>query len=341
MAEREAGKRATVATEWPAVGPARCVPAGDASTLAVLLESSPSFWRHLEALGGLSAQNYMEQLLVFVNAYLMLNELNKLAVFAVGSSSSHLLYQTSSCGTGVGAGSPAHQILERLQQAMRLEAETSRSSAATETALSSALSRALCFVNRMQRGYGGSFLSHGAAAGPAADDKPGRGVPLQSGAIARIAAPRVLCLLACPDAPSQYIAVMNAIFCAQRSGVLIDGCKLGAAHSRFLQQAAHLTGGTYLRPAKPAALAQYLLSVYAADPFSREFLRLPRPSSVDFRASCFCHKRPIDSGFVCSVCLSIFCKRVPACSTCGSEFSMPSMMDGDKTKRSGRAAPDG
>lgn len=44
----------------------------------------------------------------------------------------------------------------------------------------------------------------------------------------------------------------------QRSGILIDACRLGAGHSSFLQQAAYLTGGTYLRPAQPQALVQYL-----------------------------------------------------------------------------------
>lgn len=45
----------------------------------------------------------------------------------------------------------------------------------------------------------------------------------------------------------------------QRSEVAIDCCKLGEGHSTFLQQAAHLTGGVYLQPTRPAALLQYLL----------------------------------------------------------------------------------
>lgn len=61
--------------------------------------------------------------------------------------------------------------------------------------------------------------------------------------------------------PAQYIPTMNAIFAAQRCGVLIDACYLGASQSAFLQQAAHLTGGLYLRPARPAGLLQYLLTV--------------------------------------------------------------------------------
>lgn len=34
---------------------------------------------------------------------------------------------------------------------------------------------------------------------------------------------------------------------------------LGTADSAFLQQAAHVTGGLYLRPSRPRALLQYLL----------------------------------------------------------------------------------
>ena len=113
---------------------------------------------------------------------------------------------------------------------------------------------------------------------------------------------------------------MNAIFCAQAANVPIDACLLGGGESPFLQQACSLTGGVYVRPARPAALLQYLLSVFAADGASRGALALPQPRGVDFRASCFCHKRPVETGFVCSVCLSIFCTLCAECSTCGTEF---------------------
>lgn len=50
----------------------------------------------------------------------------------------------------------------------------------------------------------------------------------------------------------------------------------------------------------------------------------PSTASVDFRAACFCHRRVIDSGFVCSICLSIFCKvpRDAECLTCGNKLSL-------------------
>lgn len=36
----------------------------------------------------------------------------------------------------------------------------------------------------------------------------------------------------------------------------------------------------------------------------RRMLAVPTQDRIDFRAACFCHKRIVDIGFVCSVCLS-------------------------------------
>ncbi|EEC72394.1 hypothetical protein OsI_05675 [Oryza sativa Indica Group] len=103
--------------------------------------------------------------------------------------------------------------------------------------------------------------------------------------------------------------------------VPIDSCIVGTQDSAFLQQASYITGGVYLKPQELNGLFQYLAAVFATDLHSRTFLRLPKTLGVDFRASCFCHKKTIDMGYVCSVCLSIFCKYHKKCSTCGSEFN--------------------
>ncbi|XP_062078009.1 general transcription and DNA repair factor IIH subunit TFB4 isoform X3 [Humulus lupulus] len=112
-----------------------------------------------------------------------------------------------------------------------------------------------------------------------------------------------------------------------RSGALhpqprvpIDSCYIGSNNSAFLQQASYITGGVYLKPQQPDGLFQYLSTVFATDLHSRAFLQLPKSVGVDFRASCFCHKKTIDMGYICSVCLSIFCKHHKKCSTCGSVF---------------------
>lgn len=55
-------------------------------------------------------------------------------------------------------------------------------------------------------------------------------------------------------------------------------------------QACNITGGIYLRPQSPQGFVQYLLTVFACDLLTRSSLRLPHAASVDFRASCFCHK---------------------------------------------------
>ena len=39
-------------------------------------------------------------------------------------------------------------------------------------------------------------------------------------------------------------------------------------------------------------------------PFARKYLTAPTQEQVDLRAACFCHRRIVDIGYVCSVCLS-------------------------------------
>jgi transcription initiation factor TFIIH subunit 3 len=55
-----------------------------------------------------------------------------------------------------------------------------------------------------------------------------------------------------------------------------------------------------------------------------DLLVTPSADAVDFRAACFCHRNVVDIGFVCSICLSIFCE-VPAdaeCLTCGTKLTL-------------------
>ncbi|KAL2139740.1 hypothetical protein VTI28DRAFT_4749 [Corynascus sepedonium] len=61
-----------------------------------------------------------------------------------------------------------------------------------------------------------------------------------------------------------------------------------------------------------------------------ELLVTPSADAVDFRAACFCHRNVIDTGYVCSVCLSIFCEVPPGgeCLTCGTVLAL-----GDYGKR--------
>ncbi|KAF5826210.1 transcription factor Tfb4-domain-containing protein [Dunaliella salina] len=150
-----------------------------------------------------------------------------------------------------------------------------------------------------------------------------------------------------PRAPLALSGALSRALCLVhrlRSKPSSDAMVLGPPgfDSSFLQQAAHLTGGLYLRAPiggiKPeaqgagstmpqqghghmGAALQYLLSCLSADTVTRSMLRVHQPLGVDFRASCFCHKRPLNVGFVCSVCLSIFCTQLPHCAICGTAFT--------------------
>jgi transcription initiation factor TFIIH subunit 3 len=304
--------------------PARPPPA-DADFLTILLETGPAFWARLAAAGGPDPRVLLEQLLAFARAFALLDDANQFALFAVGGAGSSLLYATPGCAPyagGGGSGTPeasedvAEAVLGRLRVALAADAARgggSGGAGAFESALSAGLSRALCFINKFQRAGAGAAGGGSASASNTAS-------AAAPGARAR-ARPRVLVLAACPDAPAQYVGAMNAIFAAQRAGVAVDAAALGPADSPFLQQAAHLTGGAYLRPARPEALLQYLLAAAAAGGAARRLLRPPRAAAVDFRAACFCHRRPTDLGYVCSVCLSIYCGTAPACATCGAEFA--------------------
>ena len=133
--------------------------------------------------------------------------------------------------------------------------------------------------------------------------------------------PRIMVFSASPDLSEQYVAVMNCIFSAQKLKILIDSCVLIEQDSPLLQQAAYITGGVYMRPEhQREALIQYLLCAFLPDAETRQYLKVPLLKSVDFRASCFCHKRSENIAYVCSVCLSIFCTFKPVCPTCQVKF---------------------
>ncbi|GMH17405.1 hypothetical protein Nepgr_019246 [Nepenthes gracilis] len=272
----------------------------DVSLLVVLLDTNPYFWSTSND-SSVSLSNFLSHVLSFLNSILFLNQLNQVVVIATGYNSCGYIYDSSlSSSSSITKSSgngrvPAFcsELLENLEEFLTKDEKMSIEESIDgigSSLLSGSLSMALCYIQRIFR------------SGPLHPQ------------------PRILCLHGSPDGPEQYVAVMNTIFSAQRSMVPIDSCVIGAQHSAFLQQASYITGGVYLKPQQLDGLFQYLITVFATDLHSRNFLQLPKPAGVDFRASCFCHKNTIDMGYICSVCLSIFCKHHKKCSTCGSFF---------------------
>ncbi|XP_004290857.1 PREDICTED: general transcription factor IIH subunit 3 isoform X1 [Fragaria vesca subsp. vesca] len=267
--------------------------ADDVSLLMVLLDTNPFFWSS----SSLPFSKYLSHVLTFLNSILLLNQLNQVVVIATGYSSCSYIYDSASApGQGSDQGRmPAlcSHLLKKLEEFVAKDEQLLKEGSAEgipSSLLSGSLSMALCYIQKVFRS--GPQHPH----------------------------PRILCLQGSSDGPEQYVAIMNAIFSAQRSMVPIDSCYMGSNNSAFLQQASYITGGVYLKPQQPDGLLQYLTTVFATDLHSRAFLQLPKSAGVDFRASCFCHKKTIDTGYICSVCLSIFCKHHKKCSTCGSVF---------------------
>ncbi|XP_010530197.1 PREDICTED: RNA polymerase II transcription factor B subunit 4 [Tarenaya hassleriana] len=285
----------------------------DVSLLVVLLDTNPFFW----STSSLAFSQFLSHVLAFLNAVLSLNQLNQVVVIATGYGSCDYIYDSSlsSNRTFESGGMPAlfGNLLEKLEEFVSKDEESSKEESEGRIAsslLSGSLSMALCYIQRVFR----------------------------SGHIHP--QPRILCLQGSPDGPEQYVAVMNAIFSAQRSAIPIDSCYIGTQNSAFLQQASYITGGVHHKPQQLDGLFQYLTSIFASDLHSRGFIQLPKPAGVDFLASCFCHKNTIDMGYICSVCLSIFCKHHKKCSTCGSVFGQSKLDESSSASDKKRKTPD-
>ncbi|WCJ44630.1 General transcription factor IIH subunit 3 [Euphorbia peplus] len=284
----------------------------DVSLVVVLLDTNPFFW----STSSLSFSQFISPALAFFNSILLLNQLNHVVVIATGYNSCDYVYDSSwdENQTSDDGRMPAlySNMLQKLEEFMIKDEKLGKEETPRKIAsslLSGSLSMALCYIQRVFR----------------------------SGVLNP--QPRILCLQGSPDGPEQYVAVMNSIFSAQRSMVPIDSCYVGSHNSAFLQQASYITGGVYVKPQHLDGLFQYLVTVFATDLHSRGFLQLPRPAGVDFRASCFCHKTTIDMGYICSVCLSIFCKHHQKCSTCGSVFGQ-AQLDSSSESNNKRKAPE-
>ncbi|KAG0612663.1 hypothetical protein M758_6G044100 [Ceratodon purpureus] len=248
-------------------------PTDDVSQVVLLLDVNPFFWgadaERLNGSVGITFDQYFQHALMFLNGILLLNHTNKIVVIATGSSTCGFLYDSTatenisesitSKGKTKSQESRSELITQSMQEFVSKEEEAVKanpdSSKVQYSNFSGSLAMALCYIQRVLR----EPLPH--------------------------PQPRILCLQGSPDAPYQYISVMNSIFSAQRNGIPIDACVIGNQHSAFLQQASHITGGIYMKPPQPDGLFEYLMMIFATDLFSRQFLQLPRPVGVDFRAS--------------------------------------------------------
>ncbi|NXO72893.1 TF2H3 factor, partial [Phainopepla nitens] len=284
----------------------------DLSLLIIVLDTNPIWWGK-RALGEaeFTLSKCIDAVMVLGNSHLLMNRTNKLAVIASHTQESRFLYPGKrwAAADPFGEGGPSMESNCSGSKDGKYELLTAINDAIAEE-----------IKDLMTK----------------TDMKGQQTETLLAGSLAKA----LCCILqslyvikAAEDSALQYMNFMNVIFAAQKQSILIDACVLDS-DSGLLQQACDITGGIYLKVPHMPSLLQYLLWVFLPDQEQRSQLVLPPPVHVDYRAACFCHRNLIEIGYVCSVCLSIFCNFSPICSTCETAFkiSLPPVMKAKKKK---------
>jgi transcription initiation factor TFIIH subunit 3 len=313
------------------------------SLLTVVIDTNPRAWAAIH--DQLTISKAIANILVFINAHLAFGNDNKVAVIAAHTNRAVWLYPSPSSsnsgrlpsssrrrnGSDIEMAGVDHrqlgtspnkypqfaQIESAILSSLRSLIENTSTSdlAPTTTLISGALSMALSYTHKTSL----AFEPPKTSADPANPTTAPSTQPSAPNLHARI-----LVLSVSQSEPSQYIATMNAVFAASHARIPIDTLSLYSAPT-FLQQAAFITGGIFLSASSnPRGLLSYLMFGFLADTEARKSLVTPTQDSVDFRAACFCHRRVVDTGYVCSICLSIFCEMPEnaECLTCGTKLAI-------------------
>lgn len=282
------------------------------SLLTIVLDTNPHAWALLAS--SLPLSKAIANLLVFINAHIAINNANQVAVVASHSHRAVWLYPRppSSSSEDVEMSGNDEQssnlenankyrpfaliencLLASLRELITTTSEEDIASTGT-TQMAGALTLALSHINKATVNYSGSSN----------DSKPtATGLSVEPVDIPTGLQSRILVISVSGDLAHQYIPIMNTTFAAQRLRIPIDILKL-AGDTVFLQQASDATKGVYMQLRNPQGLLQYLMMAFLPDQISRKNLVAPTQEVVDFRAACFCHRKVVDVGFVCSICLS-------------------------------------
>ncbi|XP_050409485.1 general transcription factor IIH subunit 3 [Patella vulgata] len=306
----------------------------NSSLLVIILDTNPIWWGQTNSKSGANSclSTCLNSVMVFANSHLMFSHSNKLAVIAAHTNKSCFLYplpkepvtidpvvdteneteENSVKVPQIGQNDGKYELFAQFNETIKSEIQNLifndklEGELYSDSLIAGAMSMALCYIHRMEK----------------------------EASVGEDVSSRILVIKGSEDNAAQYMNFMNAVFTAQKQNVVIDACILDN-DSGLLQQACDITGGMYLKVPQMSGLLQYLLWVFLPDPVMRCKLTLPPKAQVDYRAACFCHRNLIDIGYVCSVCLSIYCSFSPICSTCQTTFKFmgPPKMLKKKSKR--------
>eukprot|EP00088_Acartia_fossae_P067202 TRINITY_DN8377_c0_g1_i2.p1 TRINITY_DN8377_c0_g1~~TRINITY_DN8377_c0_g1_i2.p1 ORF type:complete len:319 (+),score=59.97 TRINITY_DN8377_c0_g1_i2:33-959(+) len=284
--------------------------------LVVIVDVNPNQLLYARQPGSFS--RVMNSILTFMNSHLMLHATNRVALVATHATGCSYLYPDPDEAESKelfrqqdGQHEAFYQFETVVRRRLRTVINMDLHSVATESLMAGGLAMALTYINRVV-----------SSLGPA--DR---------------LSPRLLAISSTGDSAAQYINYMNSFFTAQKLNIPVDCCMLGQ-DSGLLQQGCDITGGVYLKVEYIERLLEYLIWMFLPSVPVRKMLGAPPPIRVDYRAACFCHRQLVDIGYVCSVCLSIFCKFNPVCTTCHAVFQPPKIMPAMKKKKeAGKGKP--
>ena len=335
--------------------------------LVIVLDTNPDAWDRLSEIQPLGQA--VTDLLIFINAHLSYNTINKVAVVASHCNKAKWLYTASDLDAAADSAAASDEVqngdtdMADVQDAttapgkiseLKKRAKKSTASLATansnkyrpfamleyelrrnlralfdatspkdfeetnSTKLAAALTMALMYINRekIAAALPGRLVDNPATTGYHPTTKGNYG---SKGSVAGVEGRiLVLSVSGTADLADQYIAFTNAVRAAESQSTPIDVCEIPIPEfpsKGVLRQASDSTSGVYMRLEVPQGLQQYLLMAFLPSSQSRQYLVSPTGIDVELSAVCFCHKRVVDIGFVCSVCLSIFCE-VPEKAVC-------------------------
>ncbi|XP_073970353.1 transcription factor B4 isoform X1 [Rhodnius prolixus] len=253
-------------------------------------------------------RHILESIIAFCNAHLVLKPDNHLALIACHSGSSEFIFSDKDnevLPTGQNDGQ--YELLAHVERSVRANLKNfilKTEPTVGDSLLAGSCAMALCYIHRMIREKSPTMKMNS----------------------------RILVITGSGESVSQYMNYMNVFFTAHKENIIVD--VLSMEHDLgLLQQGCDITGGLYLKIPQIHGLLQYLLWVFLPEPPLRKKLVLPPPVKVDYRAACFCHRTLIDVGYVCSVCLSVFCKFSPICTTCHALFKTPGPLPNKAKKK--------
>lgn len=265
------------------------------SHITVIIDCSPS-----TLVNHSQFTKWLDSVITFCNSHLMLDEKNQLTIIASYTSSNRTILSTVDGIQPKRNIVPPHGQFEKFAFVTDIVRDgiidliqKGPTIASNDCLLASAIGVALCKINSIKN--------------------------LQSRILV------VSCSMQVGSYAWQYMNLMNSFFAAQKMNVPIDGCvfmKEEPKRGSILEQGCDLTGGHFLNIPDLSGNLEYLLWIFLPSTSVRETLLLPEKRKATHRAACFCHRNIIDIGYVCSVCLSIFCTFSPICSSCQTHFKM-------------------